>query len=228
MTIVQAPAEVAPQLNGRARLVATVFLIVGPVLLLLAGLSAAANNAVNAAASPAAAGWVDLAQFLAVIFMVGWGLVVLSTTRRLSPVAAWTGFGALTCQLVGLAALTGMQVLLLVQATQGMDPVTLDRAMNDGLFGYAVGAVMFICFLPGLVIGLIAMSVATWRSPWVPRAVPVLLAAVLVLDVVLPQEPALYHLGVFVPLVVASGLMSAAILRDGAPAPISGRHTGQS
>ena len=225
MTIVQAPAEVTPQVNGGARKVAAAFLVLTPIALGVTALSSAADNAVSAAAQPDLAGWLNLAQLVAIFLTFGWATVILQTTRRFSPVAAWIAFCATIGQLVALAVVTGFQILMLTLASEGLDPAALDKASDDGLANFPVTIVVFILFIPGLVVAFVAAAIALWRSAWVPRAVPLLLLGVLVTDIALPSDPKGIHLIPFALMLAAGVILARLILRDGAPAPIAGGHT---
>jgi hypothetical protein len=206
-----------PTLRGRRT--AAALLLLGPVLMLLAELNGAAgSSAVNAAANPSGAAWGGLTQIWSVVFMILWTAVIYVVTRRTAPVASAIGAVAMVCQLVALAALTGAGTLWTVLAPW-MDPARIDQVFNDHATGNIAVPVMMVMFVPGLFVALIAMSVAFWKAAWVPRAVPVMLLIVMIADVALPQDPAVFHVGVFVLLVVASAILASAVLRSGAPAP---------
>jgi hypothetical protein len=215
MTIIDAPAhstEVVQIPSQRGRRLAAFLLLAGPVLMLLAALTPAANDAEGVAKNPTAADLANFAQLLSVIFMLGYAAVIFITTRRTSPIASAIAMVATVCQLVALAVVTGWQIqtMTLVKAGVPVEQLSVEEGMSVSLI------VTFILFLPTLLVSFIAGAVAMWRSGWAPRAVPVLMIAILIADVALPSDPAYYHMAVFALLIVVAGLLAAAILRDGA------------
>jgi hypothetical protein len=84
---------------------------------------------------------------------------------------------------------------------------------------------MLVMFIPFEVVGLIAMTVALWRTPGVPRIVPWLTIAVLVADVVTPSDPAYFHAAVFIALLVASGVLAHSLVAEGGDVASEARHT---
>jgi uncharacterized membrane protein len=82
--------------------------------------------------------------------------------------------------MVGLAALHGMEQAAygLTRAGNRTAAVAVLDAEDVGL----PGAVLVLLFLVGAFFGILTLVAATWRSPLVPRAVPVLVLAFAVLD----------------------------------------------
>lgn len=220
MTIVEAPpesVEVVQIPSRRGRRIAAGFLVVGPMLMLLAALTPAANDAAGVAKNPTAADLANFAQLLSVIFMLGYAAVLYITTRRTSPVAATVAMVATVCQLVALAVVTGMQIqtMMLVKAGVPVQTLEIDDAASVSIIA------AFILFLPTLLVAFIAGAIATWRSGWAPKSVPILMIVILVADIALPTDPFYYHSAVFGLLVTVGILLSKGILRDGATVRIS-------
>lgn len=210
-------ADQIPTLRGRR--IAAALLVIGPILMLLAALiNPAASSAVKAAANPSGAAWGNLTQLWSVVFMFLWGAVIYVVTRRTAPVASAIGAAAMLCELVAQAAFTGMQTLWNLLAPW-MDPARIDQLFKEHASDNIAAITMEVMSIPGLIVALVAMSVALWKAAWVPRAVPVTLLSVLLAEFALPQEPAVFHLGVYLLLSIASAILASAVLRSGAPAP---------
>jgi hypothetical protein len=120
---------------------------------------------------------------LAVPFLIGGLAVLVTLSRRTSQRLAWVAAGLLTCAMVGLAAIHGLELAAygLTRAGDRAAAVAVLDAEDLAL----PGAVLITMFLLGALFGTITLAVVTWRSPLVPRAVPVFILAFAVLDLVL-------------------------------------------
>jgi hypothetical protein len=120
---------------------------------------------------------------LAVPFLIGGFAVAIALTRRRSPRLAWIAACFLTCAMVGLAAVHGVEMTAygLVRAGNTAAAVT---ALNGNDLGLP-GPVLLVLFLGGAVLGTLTLIGAEWRSPLVPRVVPMFVLAFVVLDLAL-------------------------------------------
>jgi hypothetical protein len=116
----------------------------------------------------------------AVPFLIGSFAVMVALAWVRSPRLAWTAGSFLACAMTGLAAVHGFEMAAygLLRGGDQAAAVTVIEASDLGL----PGIVFFVIFLGGVVLGVLTISVALWRSPLVPRIAPVLLVAFLVLD----------------------------------------------
>jgi hypothetical protein len=128
------------------------------------------------------------AGLLAIPFLIGGFGVMVALSRERSPRLAWTAAAFLTCAMVGLAAIHGLEMAA-AGLVRGGNPAAAVSVLNGDTIG-APGIVLFILFLGGAALGTLTIAAALWRSPLVPRAVPVLILLFAVLDfaVGLPVE----------------------------------------
>jgi uncharacterized membrane protein len=146
-------------------------------------------------------GWSMALGLLAVPFLLGGFGVLVALCRRTSQRLSWAAAALLTCAMVGLAALHGMEQAAygLTRAGNRTAAVAVLDAEDVGL----PGAVLVLLFLVGAFFGILTLVAATWRSPLVPRAVPVLVLAFAVLDFALGFGLVGHLVGVAAALVVA-------------------------
>jgi hypothetical protein len=86
----------------------------------------------------------------------------------------------MTFGMVGLGAAHGYE-LAAYGLTRSGDLAAATSALNGDSLGLP-GAVFFVMFLGGAVLGTLALATAAWRSPLVPRIVVVFMLAFAVLD----------------------------------------------
>lgn len=182
------PAPVAPAgslFTGRARWVVASLFLVGTAL---QAVEFALENP-NDDAGQRVAYWVDhstrvewsaAAGILAVPFLIAGFAVMVALSRRASRWLAWTSAALLTLAMVGLAAIHGLELAAYLLAADGRTDAAV--LVLDGENPGVAGAVLFVMFLAGVAFGILTLVAATWRSPLVPQAVPVLLLAFAVLD----------------------------------------------
>ena len=125
-------------------------------------------------------GWSMATGYLAVPFLIGGFGVLVALCLRSTPRLAWVSAGLLTLAMTGLAALHGFEGAAYGLSRAG-DAATAATVLEGEDIGVP-GAVIFVTFLAGAAIGVLCLVVASWRSPLVPRAVPILLLAFAVLD----------------------------------------------
>jgi hypothetical protein len=117
---------------------------------------------------------------VAVAFLVGSIVVWVALTRGRSPRLAWTAGALLTAGMVGLAAVHGVELAAYVALRNGERAGAL--AILNGSNAGIGGAVLLAMFLGGGALGMLALIVALWRSPLVPRVVPGFVLAFIILD----------------------------------------------
>jgi hypothetical protein len=208
-------------------------LVVGPVFLLLGSMAGAlaegvapgGDDAAVAVAAPTLTAASAILDWISVPTMLAWGLMVLVICRPWSPKAAWTGFVALTLQLCALASVVGLELLAAVLVQNGSDPAAITDAFDSGLTANPAGIFIFLMFMPTEVIALIAFGIALWRTRWVPRWVAIFLIALPFIDFAVNEVSKWMTSAAFGVLIVASSVIAARVLRDGAPRPIADRQT---
>ena len=120
------------------------------------------------------------AGLLAIPFLIGGFGVMVALSRESSRRLAWTAAAFLTCAMVGLAAIHGLEMSA-AALVRGGNPAAAVSVRNGDNVG-APGIVLFILFLGGAALGTLTIAAALWRSPLAPRIVPVLVLAFAVLD----------------------------------------------
>jgi hypothetical protein len=132
---------------------------------------------------------------------------------------------ALTLQLCALASVVGLELLAAVLVQNGSDPAAITDAFDSGLTANPAGIFIFLMFMPTEVIALIAFGIALWRTRWVPRWVAIFLIALPFIDFAVNEVSKWMTSAAFGVLIVASSVIAARVLRDGAPRPIADRQT---
>jgi hypothetical protein len=130
------------------------------------------------------------AGLLAIPFLIGGFGVMVALSRDSSRRLAWTAAAFLTCAMVGLAAIHGLEMSA-AGLVRGGNPAAAVSVLNGDNIG-APGIVLFILFLGGAALGTLTIAGALWRSPLAPRIVPVLILAFAVLDFAVGQ-PVVSH-----------------------------------
>ena len=184
-------------LNGVARRVAAVVLVLGPLLQVVEFLLEYTPNVDNAtrvafwAAEPTRVETGMAAGLLAVPFLLYGTAVFVVLTRASSRRLAWIGGALMGSAMVGLGAAHGFEMAAygLVRSGDRAAAVAALGGENIGL----PGVVFMIIFLGAASLGIIAMAIAVWRSPLLPRIVAPLLLAFAVLDFALSGYGVLSH-----------------------------------
>ena len=233
MTIVDArPAVGSAVFEGRQRVVAATFLVLGPAVMLVAFLFAALaersapgqEDLGVAVKAPTAAALGTIGDLLTVPSMLAFVVVILLITRPWSAKVAWSGAVAMVLQLGALGALVGMELVTAVLAQQGVPVATVQHGM-DSVASNPAGVVLEILFFPTEIVGLILVGIALWRTRWVPRFVPIFLWLFPVLDMATPNHPKILHVIAFAVFLTAFSFLAALVLRNGAPRPVPAGHT---
>lgn len=210
--------------TGRARWAVAAIMVIGPLLQAIEFLIGTGPAAADPAAR--AAYWSEnlptvglsiTAGLLATPFLIGGFAAMAALSVRDSRKLAWAGAALLTVAMTSLAAVHGvlMAAYWLVLADEGPAAITLMAGANPGL----PGIVLFVTFLGCATIGLATIAAALWRSRFVPRAVPVLLAAFFVLDFALAQGVIGHLVGLAAFTVLAWAVVTRYERHRGASAP---------
>ena len=177
--------RVRSPLVGRARWAAAVMLVMGGLLqvvefLLDSSQTEAAARLAYWSEHATRIEWSQAAGVAAIPFLIGGFGVIVALTLRTSRRLAWAAAALLTLAMVGLAAVHGLEMAAYGALRSGdRDGALALMTMDD--FGVG-GVVLFVMFLGGATFGVVALSVAMWRSPLVPRVAAALLLAFGVLD----------------------------------------------
>jgi hypothetical protein len=104
----------------------------------------------------------------------------VALTRGRTPRLAWTAGALLTSAMVGLAAVSGAELIAYSLMRSGDLPAAT-TALNANDLGLP-GPVLLVMFLGGAALGTVTLAVAVWRSPLVPRIAAAFILAFAVLD----------------------------------------------
>jgi hypothetical protein len=131
-------------------------------------------------AHPDRLGVSQAAGTLAIPFLIGAVLMMWRLARAQSPKLATIAASALMCAMVGLSAIHGLELAASMALKAGHRPAaaTILDGTNVGL----PGAVLFVLFLGGALLGTVTMDIALWRSRFVPRLAVVFAVAFIVFD----------------------------------------------
>jgi len=200
-------ARVRHPFTGPARWVAAGLLVAGPLLqviefLLESPLDDTAARVAYWAAHPTRIGLSMAVGLLAVPFLIGEFAVLVALSRERARRLAWAAAALLTLAMAGLAAVHGAEMIAYGLARSGNQAAAV--AALEGSDVGLPGAVLFVMFLGGAALGILALAAALWRSPLVPRIAPVLIVGFAVLDFAL-RQPVLGHLVALAGSVVVAG-----------------------
>jgi len=178
------PATAHP-ITGRARWAAAALLVTGALLQVIEFLleRPAGTNAARVAYWSDHLTRIGLSEsvgLLAVPFLIGGFAVSVALTRGRSPRLAWAAACFLTCAMVGLAAVHGVEMVAYGLVRTGNTAAAIS-ALDSPDLGLP-GPVLMILFLGGAVLGTLTLAIAQWRSPFVPRVVPLFVLAFAILD----------------------------------------------
>ena len=187
MTTVSTPPGIAagPPFSGRSRWLAASLLLIGNVL---QGIEFVLENPREDTADrvaywtehPTQVGWSMATGYLAVPFLIGGFAVLAALCLRSTPRLAVVSVVLLTLAMCGLAALHGFEGSAYGLSRSGEATAAVTVLEGDDLG--VPGAVIFVTFLGGALFGVLCLVAASWLSPLVPRAVPLLLLAFAILD----------------------------------------------
>jgi len=181
---------VQPVFTGTARWLVAIVLITGPLLQVIEFLleTGSDDNAARVSFWTAHPGQVGLSMdsgLLAVPFLLGGSATLVALTRARSRRLSWLGGAFMAFGLVGLGAVHGYEVAAYGLAQVG-NQATATAVLNADHLGLP-GGVLLAIFLGGAVLGTLALAIAAWRSPLVPRIVVLFMLAFAVLDFAVGQ-----------------------------------------
>jgi hypothetical protein len=156
--------------------------------------------------------WSQAAGVAAIPFLVGGFGVIVALTHRTSRRIAWAAAALLTLAMVGLAAVHGLEMATYGALRSG-DRAGALALMSMDDFGVG-GVVLFVMFLGGATFGIVALSVAMWRSPLVPRIAAVLMLAFGVLDLAIGWPVVGHVVGLTADVVVAAAVLTGYSRQD--------------
>lgn len=181
----------APVFTGRVRWAAALLAVTGAALQVVEFLLEPGSNAASAdrvswwLAHPDQIGLSKAAGMLAIPFLLGQLVVMVSMARQHSRRIAAAAAVFVTAAMTGLAAIQGVEMAALWTAQAGHRDAAV--GILDVSDVGAPGAVLFVLFLGGAFLGTVALNIALWRSPYVPRLVVVFGVGFVILDLVAGQ-----------------------------------------
>jgi hypothetical protein len=181
----------APVFRGRVRWAPALLAVTGAALQVAQFLLEPGSNGASAdrvawwLAHPGQIGLSQAAGMLAVPFLLGQLVVMVTIARRHSRRIAAAAAVFVSAGMTGLAAIQGVEMAALWTAQAGhRDAAVGILEVSD--VGVA-GAVLFALFMGGALLGTVLLNVALWRSPYVPRLVVVFGVGFVVLDIIAGQ-----------------------------------------
>jgi hypothetical protein len=181
---------IAPVFTGPARWMAAFALVAGPLLQAIEFLTGneADDSAARVAFWAAHPTQTDLSMasgMLAIPFLLGGIAILVALTRAYSRHLAWTGGTFMTFGMVGLAMAHGYELAAYGLTRSGNLEAAIATLNIDMLS--LPGVVFFAMFLGGAGLGTLALAIAAWRSPLVPRIVVIFMLAFAILDFAVSQ-----------------------------------------
>jgi len=179
----------SPVFTGRVRWAAALLVTVGAALQVAefvlepASSEGSANRIAWWLAHPERIALSKAAGLLAVAFLLGQVLVMVTIARRHSRKIATAAGVCLTAAMTGLAAIQGAELAALWSARAGREDAA--AAFLDISSPGIPGAVLMVMFLGGALFGTALINIALWRSPYVPRLVVVFGVSFVILDIFL-------------------------------------------
>lgn len=155
-------------------------------------------------------------DLLAMPFLFGVVIVYVLLSRERSRRLAYAAGVVLACGMVGLTAAQGFETLEFALAQDGrFDLASLADAVDN--VSIAPTIAMLLLFIPGVLIGLLTMTVALWRSQAMPRGAVLLIPIFIVTDILLQQGVLAHAIAL-----VGAVWIASAVLLAGRFAPAGG------
>jgi hypothetical protein len=199
--------QFVPILNGGARWAAAVVLVLGPLLQVVEFVleyttGSDAERVAFWAANPERVELGMAAGMLAVPFLLYGTAVLVALTRETSKRFAWSGGALVACAMIGLGAAHGYELAAYGLVRSG-NPVAAIDVLGADAVGLP-GIVFMLMFLGAASLGIVAMSIAVWRSPLLPRIVAPCLIAFAILDFAVQGQGLLSHVVNLIGLSIAA------------------------
>jgi hypothetical protein len=193
-------------IQGRSRWVAAALLTLGGLLqvvefVLEPPFGTTADRIAWWADHPTRIGLSQAAGIAAIPFLIGGFLTMARLTRQHSRRLSAVAVSMLTCGMVGLALVHGVEMTAnwLVRAGD----LSAARTVLDVTSPGAAGIVTFVFFLVGAMLGCLVLLAALVRSAYVPRLAPVFMLAFIALDFALGSGVAGHLAGLAAGVVLA-------------------------
>lgn len=180
MTTVASPRQNEQLITSRTRNRAAVLLPIGP-LIMLAGYVAQHGNGYDAR------GWSIFFDLLSTPFLLITATVAAAVCWRATPKWSVVALTGLVCNIIGLAALHGIEAIQLVMEQSGMDKAAIDSAF-DAFTTLPVGRLEVVLFFGGNLVGSAALLVAQFRTPTLPWRIPLLNLVAIAADFTIPDS----------------------------------------
>ena len=178
-TTVDAPHQNVPLVASRTRTWAAVLLPIGP-LVMLAGYVVAIGE------SQGAQEWAVFFDLLSTPFLLITVAIAAAASWRAAPRASGVALAGLVCNIIGLAALHGIEAFQLLLEKHGTDEAAID-AVFDAFTSLPVGQLEVVLFFVGHLVGSAALLWAQFRTPTLPWHVPILSLASIATDFAIPD-----------------------------------------
>lgn len=216
MTAVASPQQNVDPVSGRTRSRAAVLLPIGP-LIMVAGYVAEYGQGSNAQ------GWSVFFDLLSTPFLLITITVAAAACWRATPRWSAVALAGVVCNIIGLAALHGIEAFQLVMEQSGMDKAAIESAF-DAFAALPVGRLEVVLFFGGNLVGSAALIVAQFRTSTLPWRVPILNVLAVAADVTIPDSasPLVKSAGISL-FVLWSVALAVAIKRPTPRAPLRRR-----
>jgi hypothetical protein len=216
MTTVAPPQQDVYPVSSRTRNRAAILLPIGP-LIMLAGYVAQQGQSFDAR------GWSVFFDLLSTPFLLITITVAAAASWRATPRWSAVALTGVVCNIIGLAALHGIEAFQLAMEKSGVDKAIVDSAF-DTFANLPVGRLEIILFFGGNLVGSAALLVAQFRTSTLPWRVPILNLLAIAADFTIPDSapPLAKSAGISL-FVVWSIVLAVAIMRPTRRAPLRKR-----
>jgi hypothetical protein len=216
MTTVATPQQNEHLVSSRTRKRAAALLPVGP-LIMLAGYVAQQGNSYDAR------GWSVFFALLSTPFLLITVTVAAAACWRATPRWSVVALTGVVCNIIGLAALHGIEAVQLVMEKSGMDKAAIDSAF-DAFTTLPVGRLEVVLFFGGNLVGSAALLIAQFRTATLPWRVPIINLVAITADFTIPDgaPPLVKSAGISL-FFVWSVALAVAIKRPAPRAPLRKR-----
>jgi hypothetical protein len=215
MTTVASPLDVHLP-SSRIRNRAAILLPIGP-LIMLSGYVAQTGEGYDARS------WSLFFDLLSTPFLLITATVAAAVCWRAAPKTSVVALTGLVCNIIGLAALHGIEAIQLVLERSGMEQAAI-RSAFDSFTTLPVGRLEVVLFFGGNLVGSAALLVAQFRTCTLPWRVPILNLFAIAADFTIPDgaPPLVKSLGISL-FVVWSVALALAIKRPVTRTPLRKR-----
>jgi|RhiMethySRZTD1v2_1073278.scaffolds.fasta_scaffold11329_4 uncharacterized membrane protein YgdD (TMEM256/DUF423 family) len=180
MTAVASPQQNVYPVSSQTRNRAAILLPIGP-LIMLAGYVAMQGKGYDAQS------WSVFFDLLSTPFLLITATIAAAASWRAAPRTSVVALTGLVCNIIGLAALHGMEAFQLVMEHSGTDKAALDSAF-EAFATLPVGLLEIVLFLGGNLVGSAALLLAQFRTSTLPWHVPILSLVAVAADFTIPDS----------------------------------------